>query len=102
MTSLCLRYDPDYQDHKPLLLMMGDKETTGNIRKAMPLWAEHDGVKLVVIPNAKHAANLDQPEIFHKHLLDSCHLERNPCSNLLVHIIEKEYKNATVFAFSLA
>jgi pimeloyl-ACP methyl ester carboxylesterase len=27
-------------------------------------------VDLVVIPNAKHAANLDQPELFHKTLLD--------------------------------
>jgi len=51
-------------------LMMGDKEATGNIRKAMPLWAKHEGVDLIIIPNAKHAANLDQPYLFHKHLLD--------------------------------
>ncbi len=68
--TLCLRYDPEYKITQPLLLMMGDKEATGNILKAMPLWAKHDGVKLVVIPNARHAANLDQPELFHKHLLD--------------------------------
>jgi 3-oxoadipate enol-lactonase len=66
----CLRYEPDYKITKPLLLMMGDKEATGNIRKAMPLWAKHDGVDLVVIPNAKHAANLDQPEIFHRIIMD--------------------------------
>jgi pimeloyl-ACP methyl ester carboxylesterase len=36
----------------------------------MPLWAKHDGVDLVIIPNARHCANLDQPELFHKHLLD--------------------------------
>jgi pimeloyl-ACP methyl ester carboxylesterase len=47
-----------------------EKEATGNIRKAMPLWGRHEGVELIVIPNAKHAANLDQPEIFHKYLLD--------------------------------
>jgi len=69
-STQCLRYDPNYQITKPLLLMMGDKEATGNIRKAMPLWAEHEGVDLVVIPNAKHAANLDQPEIFHRTLLE--------------------------------
>jgi len=68
--SLCLRYEPDYKITQPLLLMIGDKEATGNIRKAMPLWAKHDGVDLVVIPNAKHAANLDQPEIFQRLLLD--------------------------------
>jgi len=66
----CLRYDPDYKTAQPLLLMMADKEATGNIRKAMPLWAEREGVDLVIIPNAKHAANLDQPEVFHKHLLE--------------------------------
>jgi pimeloyl-ACP methyl ester carboxylesterase len=69
-STQCLRYDPDYKITKPLLLMMADKEATGNIRKAMPLWAEHEGVDLVVIPKAKHAANLDQPEIFHRILLD--------------------------------
>ena len=68
--TLCLRYDPGYKIAQPLLLMMGDKEATGNIRKAMPLWARHEEVDLVVIPNAKHAANLDQPELFHKTLLD--------------------------------
>jgi pimeloyl-ACP methyl ester carboxylesterase len=75
--SLCLRYEPDYKITQPLLLMIGDKEATGNIRKAMPLWAKHDGVELVIIPKAKHAANLDQPEKFHKYLLDFLqHLEK--------------------------
>ena len=69
-STQCLRYDPDYKITKPLLLMMGDRESTGNIRKAMPLWARHEGVDLVIIPNARHAANLDQPEIFHRTLLD--------------------------------
>jgi pimeloyl-ACP methyl ester carboxylesterase len=68
--TLCLRFKPDYKITQPLLLMMGDKEATGNIRKAMPLWARHAGVDLDIIPNAKHCANLDQPELFHKHLLD--------------------------------
>ena len=69
-STQCLRYDPDYKITKPLLLMMAEKEATGNISKAMPLWAQHEGVDLVIIPNAKHAANLDQPEIFHHLLLD--------------------------------
>ncbi len=69
-SALSLHYEPEYKIAKPLLLMMGDKEATGNIRKAMPLWAKHEGVELVIIPNAKHAANLDQPEIFHRTLLN--------------------------------
>jgi 3-oxoadipate enol-lactonase len=68
-STQCLRYDPDYKITKPLLLMMADKEATGNIKTAMPLWARHEGVDLVIIKNAKHAANLDQPEVFHKHLM---------------------------------
>jgi pimeloyl-ACP methyl ester carboxylesterase len=69
-TSLCLHYEPDFRINKPMLLLLGDLDKTGNIRKVMPLWAKHDGVKLVVIPNARHAANFDQPELFHKQLLD--------------------------------
>ncbi len=72
-STTCLRYEPDYKITQPLLLMMGDREATGNIRKAMPLWAKHEGVELVVIPNAKHAANLDQPQIFYRTLLDFLH-----------------------------
>jgi 3-oxoadipate enol-lactonase len=69
-TSLCLHYEPDYKINKPLLLMVGDSDRTGNIRKAMPLWAEHEpDCQLVVIPNAKHAANLDNPNLFHETLL---------------------------------
>jgi pimeloyl-ACP methyl ester carboxylesterase len=69
-TSLCLHYEPDFRIDKPMLMLVGDQDNTGNIRKVMPLWARHDGVKLFVIPHAKHAANLDQPELFHKHLLE--------------------------------
>ncbi len=69
----CLHYEPGYKINKPLLLMVAEKEATGNIRTAMPLWAKHEGVDLVVIPTAKHAANLDQPEVFHKHLLNFLH-----------------------------
>lgn len=76
ISTLCLRDEPGYKIAKPLLLMMGDREATGNIRQAMPAWAQHEGVELVVIPNAKHAANLDQPAIFHRTILDF--LQRTP------------------------
>ena len=41
-TSLCLHYEPGYKIGKPLLMMVGDRDMTGNIRKAMPLWAKHE------------------------------------------------------------
>jgi pimeloyl-ACP methyl ester carboxylesterase len=70
-TSACLHYEPNYTINKPLLLMVGDKDATGNIRKVMPVWASHEpDCRFVVIPDAKHAANLDNSELFHKALLD--------------------------------
>lgn len=46
-------------------------DATGNIRKVMPMWASREpDCRFVVIPEAKHAANLDSPELFHKTLLD--------------------------------
>jgi len=40
--SVCLHYEPAYRVAKPLLLIVGDKDPTGNIRKAMPLWAAQE------------------------------------------------------------
>jgi len=70
-TSSCLHYEPGYSINKPLLLMVGDQEITGNIRKAMPAWAKQEpDCQFVVIPNAKHCANLDNPDFFHKTLME--------------------------------
>jgi 3-oxoadipate enol-lactonase len=55
----------------PLLLMYGDQDQTGNIRKAMQAWHQHASQsELVVIPNASHAANIDNPSFFNQHVLD--------------------------------
>lgn len=70
-TSSCLHYEPEFKINKPLLLIVGDKDKTGNIRKVMPLWAKHESdCKFVVIPIAKHAANLDDPASFHKEVME--------------------------------
>jgi len=69
--SVCLHYEPGYSTGKPLLLMVGDKDTTGNIRKAMPAWAKIEpDCELVIVPNARHAPNLDAPDVFHACLMD--------------------------------
>jgi 3-oxoadipate enol-lactonase len=69
--SVCLHYEPGYVTGKPLLLILGDKDATGNIRKAMPAWAKVEpDCQLVIVPNAKHAVNLDAPEVFHHALMD--------------------------------
>lgn len=62
---------PDYRFNKPLLLMYGDQDRTGNIRKAMQRWLRHETQsELVVIPNASHAANIDNPSFFNQQVLD--------------------------------
>jgi pimeloyl-ACP methyl ester carboxylesterase len=69
--TACLHHEPGYRINKPLLLMVGDRDVTGNIRKAMPVWAGHEpDCRFVVIPNARHAAHLDHPEFFHETLVD--------------------------------
>lgn len=68
--STCLHYEPGYKINKPLLLMVGDKDRTGNIRQAMPAWAKVEPkCELVIVPDALHAPNLDAPEVFHNKLL---------------------------------
>ena len=68
-TPSCLHQEPGYQINKPILMMVGDNDATGNIRKVMPIWAKKEpDCKFVIIPNAKHAANLDNPEFFHRTL----------------------------------
>jgi pimeloyl-ACP methyl ester carboxylesterase len=66
----CLHYEPGYRINKPLLLILGDMDRTGNIRKAMPLWAgQEPNCRLVIVPYAKHSPNLDAPEVFHNELM---------------------------------
>jgi pimeloyl-ACP methyl ester carboxylesterase len=69
--SVCLHYEPGYTVGKPLLLMVGDKDAIGNIRKAMPAWAKVEpDCALVIVPNAKHAPNFDAPDVFHSSLMN--------------------------------
>ena len=62
--------EPGYRINKPLLLILGDLDRTGNIRKAMPLWAKEEPLaRLVIVPDTKHAPNLDAAEVFHGELM---------------------------------
>lgn len=68
-TSACLHEEPGYTIGKPMLMILGDKDATGNIRKAMPLWAAREpDCRLVIVPGAKHAPNLDAPDLFQREL----------------------------------
>jgi pimeloyl-ACP methyl ester carboxylesterase len=69
--TACLHEEPGYTINKPLLLMVGENDRTGNIRKAMRAWARHEpDCRFVVIPASRHAPNLDNPGFFHRTLLD--------------------------------
>jgi pimeloyl-ACP methyl ester carboxylesterase len=65
--SNCIHHEPDYHVHSPLLLVYGVYDKTGNIKKAMKEWSERDKQsKYVVIPDAGHCSNQDNPKFFNK------------------------------------
>jgi pimeloyl-ACP methyl ester carboxylesterase len=68
--TACLHFEPNYAIAKPILLEVGDRDATRNIRKAMPRWAAREPeARLVVAPHVRHAPNLDDPDRFHKELV---------------------------------
>ncbi len=59
----------------PLLLTHGDRDNTGTVRKSVATWAAQEpGATYVVVPDAGHNANQDNPEHVNRVLLD--HLQR--------------------------
>jgi 3-oxoadipate enol-lactonase len=62
---------PDHRIRVPLLLTHGDHDNTGSIRKQAPSWAAQEpDVQYVVIPDAGHNANQDNPAFFNRVLLE--------------------------------
>ncbi len=55
--------DPALRFDVPLLLLHGDQDRAGTIRRDMPWWAQQEKQAVYrVIPNAAHNANQDNPE----------------------------------------
>lgn len=55
---------PSFRFDLPLLLMHGEKDRTGTIKRDMPYWAkEETHAEYHVIPGAGHNANQDNPEV---------------------------------------
>jgi 3-oxoadipate enol-lactonase len=66
-----LHHEPDYAITIPELILRGDNDRLGNFRRVMPLWQERDpDSELVVVPNAGHAANMDNAEFFNSTVLE--------------------------------
>lgn len=63
----CLREDEEYRFPKPVLLLCGVDDRSGNIRKIAAPWAQSDpNCTLRMIENAGHNANQDNPGAVNK------------------------------------
>jgi pimeloyl-ACP methyl ester carboxylesterase len=59
----CIHPEPGYRPPGPTLLLVGEHDKTGNIRRSMAAWAHREpDAEYHVISGAGHCANLDQPE----------------------------------------
>lgn len=57
-----LRNDPDYRIPVPFLLLRGEEDRAGSIMQQAPRWAARDpNCRYVVVPEAGHCANQDNP-----------------------------------------
>lgn len=69
-TASCLHEVEGYRINKPILLVCGEKDDTGNIKKVAPIWASNEPYcTLVFIPQASHCSNQDQPAVFNQALV---------------------------------
>ena len=69
-----LHEEPGYQIPVPFLLLHGEHDRTGNIRKLAPTWASAEPqCEYEVIPRAGHTANMDNLQVFNQLLLDFLH-----------------------------
>ncbi len=66
-----LHEEPGYQIPVPFLLLHGEHDRTGNIRKIASAWARAEPqCEYAIIPRAGHTANMDNPQAFNQLLLD--------------------------------
>jgi pimeloyl-ACP methyl ester carboxylesterase len=61
--TYCLHYEKDYKVNKNMLLLLGEKDGTGNIKKAAKTWPSREPkCSFHVIKNAGHCSNQDNPQ----------------------------------------
>ncbi|MDQ1295989.1 MAG: 3-oxoadipate enol-lactonase [Actinomycetota bacterium] len=66
----CLDPDPAHRVPAPLLLILGEKDATGDVAGTMRAWADRDRAPLHVIPGAGHVANIDRSEEVNRLMID--------------------------------
>ena len=71
MTNI-LRDDPAYRISKPFLLVRGEHDHLGAIARQASAWVKREPqcVEYIVIPDAGHCSNQDNPEFFNRILLE--------------------------------
>jgi len=75
----CLHEDEEYRFPKPVLLLCGADDRTGNIRKIAAAWSESEpSCTLRIIDNAGHGANLDNPDAVNQAI---CEFLLEPCAD---------------------
>jgi 3-oxoadipate enol-lactonase len=66
--------EPNYRIAVPFLLTHGDQDALTDVVEQAPLWAQREpNCRYVVIPDAGHNANQDNPEFFNRVLLTFLH-----------------------------
>ena len=64
-TAACLHFEKDYRINKPMLLVCGEHDDTGNIKKTAPEWAKQEPLcEFHWIKDAGHCSNQDNPVSF--------------------------------------
>jgi 3-oxoadipate enol-lactonase len=70
-TTGALHPDPDYRIPKPFLLVRGEYDNAGAIKKQGAAWAAREpNCKSVIIPKAGHNSHQDNPAEFNRVMLD--------------------------------
>jgi len=66
----CLNEDNDFRFKQSVLLICGDNDISGNIKKTMKQWVKDDSnCKLCMIKNAGHNSNQDNPNEVNKNIV---------------------------------
>ncbi|MBU3144843.1 alpha/beta fold hydrolase [Clostridium sp. CF012] len=69
-TAACLHYEKAYRINKSILLVYGESDKTGNIKKIAQSWASKEpNCELIKIKDASHCSNQDNPLEFNKVLI---------------------------------
>jgi len=69
--SSCLHPEPGYRIQQPLLLLHGDGDSLGDVRRLTPRWAAAEPNCLyLVVPDARHLSMMDNPKFFTEVLLE--------------------------------